>query len=246
MYSSWAIYGRARSDNVPQQDLARLRKRIDTAKDDEAIPLSLRGFVASGPSKSSADGDDWGLTNVHLGGLATGGATHAGDRAGAAPTGSGAKPGKIYFFPLPYNDEQARIIDQLDDDEVVSVTGPPGTGKTHSIANIIGHYMATGRRVLVTAKTPEAIAAVREKLPRELSSLVIASAGSDRAAVKQLEDAIQRLSDEVVTLDVAQTRAQIARLEAEVAEIDAESRRCDEGLAAIAVENLKPISWSGG
>ena len=55
-----------------------------------------------------------------------------------------------------------------------------GTGKTHTIANIVSHYMAMGKRTLVTARTPEAIAAVREKLPENLRPLVISSVGSDR------------------------------------------------------------------
>ena len=47
----------------------------------------------------------------------------------------------------------------------VLLYGPPGTGKTHTIANIISHYLATGKSVLVTAKTAEALMAVQEKLP---------------------------------------------------------------------------------
>ena len=61
------------------------------------------------------------------------------------------------FFPLPYNDEQASILKLLEANAAVSVQGPPGTGKSHTIANIIAHYMATGRRVLVSARTPDAL-----------------------------------------------------------------------------------------
>ena len=32
------------------------------------------------------------------------------------------------------------------------LVGPPGTGKSQTIANVICHYLATGRRVLVTSK----------------------------------------------------------------------------------------------
>jgi len=169
---------------------------------------------------------------------------------GSSPGGEHVNAGnggerKVYFFPLSYNEEQAKIIDRLETEDVVTVTGPPGTGKTHSIANIIGHFMATGKRVLVTARTAEALAAVREKLPQELASLVIASVASDREGVKQLEDAIQRLSDDVVSLDVKETRAEIARLDTEILDIDAESRGCDQRLAEIAHQNLAPLVWAG-
>lgn len=41
------------------------------------------------------------------------------------------------LFPLPANAEQATIIDQLGSDSGVVVEGPPGTGKTHTIANLV-------------------------------------------------------------------------------------------------------------
>ena len=54
------------------------------------------------------------------------------------------------FFPKPFNDEQVRIIQLLDVFNGVVVQGPPGTGKTHTIANVICHYLAEGKRVLVS------------------------------------------------------------------------------------------------
>jgi hypothetical protein len=47
----------------------------------------------------------------------------------------------------PFNNEQIEIVQRLDRSDGIVVQGPPGTGKTHAISNIIGHYMATGRRV---------------------------------------------------------------------------------------------------
>jgi len=33
----------------------------------------------------------------------------------------------------------------------VVVQGPPGTGKTHTIANLLGHFLAEGKNVLINA-----------------------------------------------------------------------------------------------
>ena len=246
VYSIWAIYGRARSENIREQDLERLRRPIDQANDDETLPASLRGYVAPAPEQPVDDGEDWGVTRTGLGGQS---GQWEGTAQGSSPGGEHANAGnggerKVYFFPLPYNEEQAKIIDRLETEDVVTVTGPPGTGKTHTIANIIGHFMAAGKRVLVTARTAEALAAVREKLPTEIKSLVIASVASDREGVEQLKDAIQRLSDDVVSLDVTETRAEIARLEEEILGIDEESRGCDQRLAEIGRQNLAPLSWA--
>ncbi len=61
------------------------------------------------------------------------------------------------FFPKPSNDEQRRIVDKIRTASGVLVQGPPGTGKSHTIANLIAHLLATGQRILVTAKTPRAL-----------------------------------------------------------------------------------------
>ncbi len=61
------------------------------------------------------------------------------------------------FFPKPSNDEQRRIVDKIRAASGVLVQGPPGTGKSHTIANLISHLLATGQRILVTAKTPRAL-----------------------------------------------------------------------------------------
>lgn len=253
IYSTWVIYGRPRSEDLRQQDLERLRNHVERMEADDDLPVSLRGFVATKPEEPIDRPDGWGLTRTNLGGDAGWFDGKSSTTRGAAKplptrTGSGrpAPTSKsFYFFPLSYNDEQAQIIDTLEREDVITVTGPPGTGKTHSIANIISHCMATGQRVLVTARTPEAITAVREKLPQDLANLVIASVASDREGVKQMEDAMQRLSDDVVTLDVARTRTEIERLQAEVANIDEETRECDRKLAEIATLNLEPLRWGG-
>ena len=57
----------------------------------------------------------------------------------------------------------------LDDPEtrVVRVEGPPGTGKSQTIANLACHLAATGRTVLITSQKDKALSVVDEKL-REL------------------------------------------------------------------------------
>ena len=57
---------------------------------------------------------------------------------------------QLAVLPLPANEEQEQIAERLERADVhgVVVQGPPGTGKTHTIANIIGHCMARGQRVL--------------------------------------------------------------------------------------------------
>ncbi|MDI6783819.1 MAG: AAA domain-containing protein, partial [bacterium] len=61
------------------------------------------------------------------------------------------------WFPKPSNEEQYRIVEKIRNANGVLVQGPPGTGKSHTIANLICHFLATGQRTLITAKTPRAL-----------------------------------------------------------------------------------------
>ncbi|MDR3275097.1 MAG: AAA family ATPase [Endomicrobium sp.] len=54
------------------------------------------------------------------------------------------------LFPLLFNDEQINILSKIEKSGVVIIHGPPGTGKSHTIANLISHFLAKGKKVLVT------------------------------------------------------------------------------------------------
>ncbi|MDZ7852319.1 MAG: AAA domain-containing protein [Halomonas sp.] len=246
--SSWAIFGRPRSSEAREQDLESLRQRVEEAADE--VPDSLRGFAATPPEGKAESFDDFELdSNVLKPGESS---TSWEAPVGAIPGADSSRTERmeadrrrVHFFPLPFNQEQGRVIDMLETADVVSVTGPPGTGKTHSIANIISHMMATGKRVLVTARTPEAIAAVREKLPENLRSLVIASVGTDRESAEQLKSAVSELSDKVIGMDKEGAKQEMRRLEADIVECDRKTDQADHNLAAIARANLAPLIWKG-
>lgn len=77
------------------------------------------------------------------------------------------------FFPLPWNDEQKRIAERIETNYGVVVKGPPGTGKSHTIANLIARFLAQGKSVLVTSQTSKALEILRGKLPENIRSLAV-------------------------------------------------------------------------
>lgn len=78
------------------------------------------------------------------------------------------------FFPLPYNREQLEIYKNYKTHELSVVTGPPGTGKSHSIVNLLCAMLAEGKRILVTAKTDKALESLLDKIPPHFRGLVMA------------------------------------------------------------------------
>ncbi|GAB2669396.1 hypothetical protein GCM10027169_34070 [Gordonia jinhuaensis] len=77
------------------------------------------------------------------------------------------------LLPLQSNAEQREIFRRLAVDSGVVVEGPAGTGKTHTIANLLTALLATGQRVLVVSEKAQALEVLRDKLPTDLRGLVV-------------------------------------------------------------------------
>jgi very-short-patch-repair endonuclease len=98
------------------------------------------------------------------------------------------------FLPLPVNERQLRVLTQVDAKAQTLVQGPPGTGKTHTVAALLSHLLAQGKRVLVTAHTDRALKEVRTKLPRAIAPLAVSVVGSSRSDLADLKVAVERIS----------------------------------------------------
>src|SRR4029079_19743660 len=145
------------------------------------------------------------------------------------------------FFPKPFNDEQARIVQMLEISAGVVVQGPPGTGKTHTIANIICHWLATGRRVLVTSMKDPALAVLREQLPEEIRPLAIALLASEQEGMQQFEQSIHRIASEVQSVDPVAAAREAPKLEETINALHTRLTRIDTDAGCWAKLNLSRI-----
>lgn len=100
--------------------------------------------------------------------------------------------GNQFLFPLPYNDEQFEIAKRLELQDAVTVKGPPGTGKSHTIANIIAHFVAQGKSILVVSHNAKALNVIKDKLPKGIQELAISlvDEGNGNDLLKGSVDAI--------------------------------------------------------
>lgn len=71
------------------------------------------------------------------------------------------------------NREQLEIAERIEHYNAVLVQGPPGTGKTHTIANLLGHFLAQGKNVLITSQTKKALSVLKEKVEDEIKYLCV-------------------------------------------------------------------------
>jgi hypothetical protein len=122
--------------------------------------------------------------------------------AGTIPSTSQEQPHSSPFgnedadvlLSKPANKEQLEIARQLARRDCVLVQGPPGTGKTHTIANLLGHLLAQGKRVLVTAHTPKALRVLRQKVVEPLQPLCISVLQNDKQSQEELQQSVRQMS----------------------------------------------------
>ena len=98
------------------------------------------------------------------------------------------------FFPLPWNDEQKRIAERIEVNYGVVVKGPPGTGKSHTIANLIARFLSQGKSVLVTSQTSKALEVLRGKLPENIRSLAVSQLHQTAKRDDVLQQSITEIS----------------------------------------------------
>ncbi len=135
------------------------------------------------------------------------------------------------YFPLPANEQQRKIAEKIEHSTAVLVKGPPGTGKSQTIANLICHFLATGQRVLVTAQSPRALSVLRDLLPKEIRDLCLTTLGGGREDRQVLERSVRgiiRRKDE--WLGKERVQEDIQRLEEELCQIENEISRLEREL----------------
>ncbi|MCD4829523.1 MAG: AAA family ATPase [Candidatus Cloacimonetes bacterium] len=152
---------RKRSTKGLTDTLERIKDNIENGG---LIPSEFGGLTETPPTSGDNDNVDPGDTNCEL-------------------------VSELYF-PKPSNDEQRRIVEKISTSSGVLVQGHPGTGKSHTIANLISHLLATGQRTLITAQTPRALQVLKDLVPEELRPLCINLLGSGLEEKRSLESSI--------------------------------------------------------
>lgn len=129
------------------------------------------------------------------------------------------------LLSLPANREQLSIAQQIEQYDSVIVQGPPGTGKTHTIANLMGHFLAQGKRILVTSHTKKALSVLREKMPQKLQSLCVSLLDDSNRDMERSIDGISSYMSQYNSKDMARRRDGSQKSRAEIIQQLAEVRK---------------------
>ncbi len=224
---TWALYARKKTPNALAEDIERLQKNAETI---ESTEKKAAFNFASLPSdaKPSSSGGGW-----------SSGSSGSWEGAGR----SEPEEKRELYFPKPFNDAQRAIVRRLEKEDGVVVQGPPGTGKTHTIANIICHYLALGRRVLVTAKSETALKVLKDQIPKQIQPLVVSLVSSDREGMRQQKEAIETLQGKVLSLQGRERSLyqDIRRGEEDIVGLEAELDRVAKDVEALVKSQLEEV-----
>lgn len=220
--AGWVLLVRPRSANFLVEDIRRLKDRLLSG---DAIPAGPACFVTP-PSDEVVK-----YEAISFRGLCSGSRSKGELRE--------------LYFPLPYNQEQETIVEMLERAPGVSVQGPPGTGKTHTIANIICHYLATGRKVLVTSKGEHALSVLQDKIPEEVRPLTVALLSGDKEGMRQFQASIEAIVHNLSQLNTRVTEEEIERCKQQIDAAHAEVAGIDKRVDEIAGQQLSSIEIDG-
>ncbi|MEE8150390.1 MAG: AAA domain-containing protein, partial [Nitrosomonadaceae bacterium] len=225
---TWVLFARPRSNSLFIQDLDRLKKQVEESLE---LPSALTAIVTDPATKRTERElpSFRGLCNVHRSTRESSNLTKASD----------------LFFLKPYNKEQARIIQMLEHSPGVVVQGPPSTGKTHTIANIIGHSLAQGHRVLVTSMRVPALAVLHEHLPKEIQPLAISLLSSEKEGMKQFECAVEKIAAEIQGIDRTSLGREISLLESHIDSLHGWLVKIYRSISKWAFSNLSKLDIDG-
>ena len=219
--NTWVLFARRRLNGIFLEDISRLKKKVEAAK---SLPAVVLDFVTRGLSVVTQP-----VLQSYRG----------------LSSSEGHSEAFELFFPMAYNDEQVSIVQKLQHGNGVVVQGPPGTGKTHTIANIISHYLAQGLRVLVTSKGDSALNEVIGKLPERIRPLCVGLLSNESDGMKRFEHSIQTIATNVSGMNASRANAEIAALQEKLGQLHAKISNVDRQVSKYAALHMRNYTFQG-
>ena len=145
------------------------------------------------------------------------------------------------LFTKETNNEQIEIIKSLYSHRAVVVQGPPGTGKTHTIANLLGHFLAEGKNVLITSQTKKALDVLKEKIPTDIQDLCISMLDDDSS---DLGNSVESISEKLGYLNLETLKNECEEIENQRNELKEDIKNIKRKIFNIKYQESHPIIYN--
>ncbi len=224
----FGFFQRERRATQLMEDLRRFRLAIESGGEDLEFPAAINAVVTD-PADGPSDEDYPAFRGIStIPGI-------------TSSDGSG----QDLFFPKPFNREQVEVVQRLALRPGVVVQGPPGTGKTHTIANIISHYLALGKRVLVTSQKAPALKVLRGQLPAAIRPLAVSLLDSDRDGLKQFQESVDIIAERLQRTKRHELAQEISDLDLQIDNLHRALAKIDREVDGIGRSATAPVDLEG-
>lgn len=139
---------------------------------------------------------------------------------GANPAVSISKETLIY--PFGCNESQKLAVETTLKNSISIVEGPPGTGKTQTILNIIANLIVQNKTVAIVSNNNSAVFNVREKLEKYGYEMIVASLGNNENKASFFDN----IEEQAVNQDFKISEERLKNTKNEIQELDSILTKC--------------------
>lgn len=125
-------------------------------------------------------------------------------------------PNEMLIYPFGCNESQKQAVETALSNSISVVEGPPGTGKTQTILNIIANLILQNKTVAIVSNNNSAVFNIREKLAKYGCGLVVASLGNN----ENKSSFFDNLGEQTVPQDFEAGKERLDILKNEVRNLD--------------------------
>lgn len=132
--------------------------------------------------------------------------------------------------PLSLSDSQEEVLKNIERNSLVSVSGPPGTGKSQTIVNLVSHLVANGKTVLVASRMDKATDVIADRL-NSLGAPYLAIRAGRMNYQKELSIKLQNLISNSIDLDTGFEDAMLTTVDDMrllISKLNDRKQRCDK------------------
>jgi len=245
---AWCLYHRPKPSTVWARDASVLAERILLPQQSHKLPVASWSLTHGPASLASMQQTTHQNTAVASSGNAFWGMVKSAILRDNGMSLQSTTTWNRPLLALPTSESQNRIADLLLTQNYPAIVceGPPGTGKTHTIANMVCAYLCQGKRVLVTSKGAPALSVLRERLPKCVQELCVDVSLSESAGMRQLQQTVERLADRVSCVDTGVQQEQCRLIQRTIRELEGELEDIDQQLLENAEQKRKLVQSPRG
>lgn len=131
-------------------------------------------------------------------------------------------PDETLIYPFGCNETQKLAVETTLRNGISIVEGPPGTGKTQTILNIIANLIVQNKTVAIVSNNNSAVFNVREKLMKYGYGMVVASLGNNDNKATFFDN----IEEQTINKNFKISKEELIKAKSEVRNLDALLTKC--------------------